>query len=118
MSKQKPPFRAFRDYDAVKFAYENLSQEDFKKIYRSYRLTFWLQLSLFAVFLAAVVLELIFIPSETVPNGYADKKTTIILFETAFFIFPALPVWLIITSLTCAKEWRKYLKWYKSLPEE
>mgnify|MGYP000377956198 CR=1 FL=1 len=65
------------------------------------------------ILLAAVVLlELILIPSEAVPKGYASAKETVILFETAFFIVPFYPVWLIVSQFAVGRLWHKYCRWY------
>ena len=96
----------------LEFARRVLNAAQFEKLYRAYRQLFWFQLAPVLVLAAAVLLELIFIPSEVVPNGYASTKETVILFETAFFIVPFYPVWLIVSQFAVGRLWHKYCRWY------
>ena len=79
----------------LEFAWRVLNKAQFDKLYRAYRRLFRFQIAPVILLAAVVLLELILIPSEAVPNGYASAKETVILFETAFFIVPFYPVWLI-----------------------
>lgn len=82
----------------LEFARRVLNKAQFDKLYRAYRRLFWFQIAPVILLAAVVLLELILIPSEAVPNGYASAKETVILFETAFFIVPFYPVWLIVSQ--------------------
>ena len=104
---------AIENNEKLKFAKNNLNNELFQKIYKGYKKAKWSQLSLPIIFSIVILLEFIFIPSQSVPNGYADFKMTLILFEVAFFIVPILPIWLVMCDFTFGKDWRKYSKWYK-----
>ena len=79
---------AIKNNEKLAFAKSVLSKEQFERLYKSYRNLFWFQIMPVIVLAVAVVLELIFIPSENVPNGVASLKETIIIFEAAFLWFP------------------------------
>ena len=98
----------------LRFAKYKLSKEQYEKLYKSYKKLFWFQIAPVILFVIAVILILIFIPSQDVPNGYADMKTTILLFGTAFFVALFFPIWLVISQFVVGKLWHKYFKWYKS----
>lgn len=104
---------AIKNNEKLAFAKSVLSKEQFERLYKSYRNLFWFQIMPVIVLAVAVVLELIFIPSENVPNGVASLKETIIIFEAAFFMVPIFPLWLIISQFTVGKLWRRYSKWYE-----
>ncbi len=104
---------AISNNEKLKFAKNNLNNELFQKIYKGYQKAKWSQLSLPIIFALVIIFELIFIPSQSVPNGYADFKTTLIIFEAVFFIIPIFPIWIVICDFTFGKDWRKYSKWYK-----
>ena len=99
--------------DKLYFAKHKLSEEQFEKLHKSYKQLFWFQIVPVILFVAAVILILIFIPSQDVPNGYADTKTTILLFGSAFFVAIFFPIWLIISQFAVGKLWHKYSKWYE-----
>ena len=86
-----------------KFARRVLNKAQFDKLYRAYRRLFRFQIAPVILLAAVVLLELILIPSEAVPNGYASAKETVILFETAFFIVPFYPVWLIVSQFAVGR---------------
>ena len=96
----------------LEFARRVLNKAQFDKLYRAYRRLFWFQIAPVILLAAVVLLELILIPSEAVPNGYASAKETVILFETAFFIVPFYPVWLIVSQFAVGRLWHKYCRWY------
>lgn len=96
----------------LEFARRVLNKAQFDKLYRAYRRLFRFQIAPVILLAAVVLLELILIPSETVPNGYASTKETVILFETAFFIVPFYPVWLIVSQFAVGRLWHKYCRWY------
>ena len=104
---------AISNNEKLKFAKNNLNDELFQKIYKGYKKAKQSQLSLPFIFAIIIILELIFVPSEVVQNGYANFKTTLILFETFFFIVPIFPIWIVICDFTFGSDWRKYCKWYK-----
>lgn len=99
--------------EKLKYAKNNLDNELFEIIYSGYQKAKWSQLLLPIIFAITIILELIFIPSQPVQNGYADFKTTLLLFEAALFIVPILPIWIIICNFTIGNNWRKYCNWYK-----
>lgn len=96
----------------LEFARRVLNKAQFDKLYRAYRRLFRFQIAPVILLAAVVLLELILIPSEAVPNGYASAKETVILFETAFFIVPFYPVWLIVSQFAVGRLWHKYCRWY------
>lgn len=96
----------------LEFARRVLNKAQFDKLYRAYRRLFRFQIAPVILLAAVVLLELILIPSEAVSNGYASAKETIILFETAFFIVPFYPVWLIVSQFAVGRLWHKYCRWY------
>lgn len=96
----------------LEFARRVLNKAQFDKLYRAYRRLFRFQIAPVILLAAVVLLELILIPSEAVPNGYASAKETVILFETAFFIVPFYPVWLIVSQFAVGRLWNKYCRWY------
>lgn len=96
----------------LEFARRVLNKAQFDKLYRAYRRLFRFQIAPVILLAAVVLLELILIPSETVSNGYASAKETVILFETAFFIVPFYPVWLIVSQFAVGRLWHKYCRWY------
>ena len=96
----------------LEFARRVLNKAQFDKLYRAYRRLFRFQIAPVILLAAVVLLELILIPSEAVPNGYASVKETVILFETAFFIVPFYPVWLIVSQFAVGRLWHKYCRWY------
>lgn len=96
----------------LEFARRVLNKAQFDKLHRAYRRLFRFQIAPVILLAAVVLLELILIPSEAVPNGYASAKETVILFETAFFIVPFYPVWLIVSQLAVGRLWHKYCHWY------
>lgn len=104
---------AIKNNEKLAFAKSVLSKEQFERLYKSYINLFWFQIMPVIVLAVAVVLELIFIPSENVPNGVASLKETIIIFEVAFFMVPIFPLCLIISQFTVGKLWRRYSKWYE-----
>lgn len=65
------------------FAKENLSVEQFDKLYKSYRQLFWFQIAPVIVFIVIIIFMLIFIPSD-----YSNLKSGIILLGIAFFVVP------------------------------
>lgn len=95
------------------FARQVLSKEQFDRLYKSYRQLFWFQITPVIAFAALAVLVMIFVPSQDVPNGYADMKMTILMFGTAFFLVPFLPAWLIVSQFASGKLWHRYIKWHK-----
>ena len=96
----------------LEFARRVLNKAQFDKLYRAYRRLFRFQIAPVILLAAVVLLELILMPSEAVPNAYASAKETVILFETAFFIVPFYPVWLIVSQFTVGRLWHKYCRWY------
>ena len=96
----------------LEFARRVLNKAQFDKLYRAYRRLFRFQIAPVILLAAVVLLELILIPSEAMPNGYASAKETVILFETAFFIVPFYPVWLIVSQFAVGRLWHKYCRWY------
>lgn len=104
---------AISNNEKLRYAKNNLNNELFQKIYKGHKKAKWAQLSLPIIFAIIIILELIFIPTQVVQNGYADFKTTLILFEVTFFIVPVLPIWIVICNFTFGNDWRKYCKWYK-----
>ena len=96
----------------LEFARRVLNKAQFDKLYRAYRRLFRFQIAPVILLAAVVLLELILIPSEAVPNGYASAKETVILFETAFFIVPFYPVWLIVSQFAVGRLWHNYCRWY------
>lgn len=96
----------------LEFARRVLNKAQFDKLYRAYRRLFRFQIAPVILLAAVVLLELILIPSEAVSNGYASAKETVILFETAFFIVPFYPVWLIVSQFAVGRLWHKYCRWY------
>mgnify|MGYP000740699545 FL=1 len=96
----------------LEFARRVLNKAQFDKLYRAYRRLFRFQIAPVILLAAVVLLELILIPSEAVPKGYASAKETVILFETAFFIVPFYPVWLIVSQFAVGRLWHKYCRWY------
>ena len=96
----------------LEFARRVLNKAQFDKLYRAYRRLFRFQIAPVILLAAVVLLELILIPSEAVPNAYASAKETVILFETAFFIVPFYPVWLIVSQFAVGRLWHKYCRWY------
>ena len=100
------------DEPKAEFARRVLNKAQFDKLYRAYRRLFRFQIAPVILLAAVVLLELILMPSEAVPNGYASAKETVILFETAFFIVPFYPVWLIVSQFAVGRLWHKYCRWY------
>ncbi len=96
----------------LEFAWRVLNKAQFEKLYRAYRRLFRFQIAPVILLAAVVLLELILIPSEAVPNGYASAKETVILFETAFFIVPFYPAWLIVSQFAVGRLWHKYCRGY------
>lgn len=90
--------------EMLKFAKQVMSQEQFMKLYNSYRQLFWFQASLpiGAVILIAT-LCLIF-------NSYVD---VIIGFGLTAFILVFI-IWLILSQFVVGRLWHKYVKLYKS----
>ena len=101
----------------LEFARHVLNKAQFDKLYRAYRRLFRFQIAPVILLAAVVLLELILIPSEAVPNGYASAKETVILFETAFFIVPFYPVWLIVSQFAVGRLWHKYCRWYDKIED-
>ena len=77
----------------LEFARRVLNKAQFDKLYRAYRRLFRFQIAPVILLAAVVLLELILIPSETVPNGYASAKETVIQFAVG-------------------RLWHKYCRWY------
>lgn len=97
----------------LNFAKQALSKEQFDRLYKSYRQLFWFQITPVIVFAVLAILVMIFVPSQDVPNGYADMKMTILMFGTAFFLVPFWPAWLIVSQFASGKLWHRYIKWHK-----
>lgn len=98
----------------LKVARENLSKEEFKMLYDSYKTLKKFQAIPAIIFMVVFVLELIFIPGESVQYGDSSPKETFIIMEVALFLMVIYPIWLIITQFICGKLWHKYSKWYKN----
>lgn len=104
---------AIKNNEMLKFARNNLNDQLFQKIYKGYRKAKWSQLSLPIIFSIIIIIELIFIPYQVFEKVQSDFKTSLILIETALFVVPILPMWLIICNFTFGNDWRKYTRWYK-----
>ena len=78
---------AIENSEKLDFASRCLSEEQLVRLYKSYKQLFWAQIAPAIILAVAVILELIFIPSEAVPHGEASMKETIILFETVFLLW-------------------------------
>lgn len=104
---------AINNNKLLKYAKDNFREEEFYRIYKSYRRAFWSQISLPILGVIFVVGAIIFIPAENVFNGVASTQETIIMFLLAGFTL-IFPIWLIICNFTFGSEWRHYVKWYKS----
>lgn len=102
-----------KNNEKLQYASENFSRKEFRRIHKAYKRAKWSQSLLPILFVVVVLAEWIFLPSEDVPHGYAGFKETVILFESAFFVFPLFPFWLILCNFTFGNEWRKYNNWYK-----
>lgn len=104
---------AINNNKLLKYAKDNFTEEEFYRIYKSYRRAFWSQISLPILGVIFVIGAIIFIPAENVFNGVVSTQETIIMFLLAGFtlIFPIL---LVICNFDFGSEWRLYVKWYKS----
>ncbi|MDL2295495.1 hypothetical protein LJC18_01620 [Lachnospiraceae bacterium OttesenSCG-928-E19] len=102
---------AFGNAIKLAFAKENLTEEQFEKLYKSYKRLFWFQLAPAILLALAAILIIIFMPSAS--YGQTDWKTAILLFGSAFFIFPFLPIWLVLSQFLVGKLWHSYSKWFK-----
>lgn len=90
--------------DMLKFARNIMSEEQFIKIYKSYRRLFWTQLS---VPIAGVV----FIPLLCL--AFSEYAMIIAAFGTVLFLFLFI-VNLILSQFLVGRLWHKYVKLYKS----
>lgn len=88
--------------EMLKFARQTMNEEQFRKIYKSYRQLFWFQLSL------PISAVLIIALSCIIFSQYAEA---IFALGCAAFIFI---IWLIISQFVVGKLWHKYVKLYKS----
>ena len=88
----------------LKFAKQIMSQEQFMKLYKSYRQLFWFQLSLpIGAVVVIALLALIF-------SSYAE---VIVAFGVTAFILLFI-FWLILSQFVVGRLWHKYVKLYKS----
>lgn len=88
----------------LKFAKQIMSQEQFMKLYKSYRQLFWFQLSLPIVTVIIITLLCLIFKS------YAE---VIVAFGITAFIFLFI-IWLILSQFIVGRLWHKYVKLYKS----
>ena len=90
--------------EMLEFDKQTMNEDQFRKLYKSYRQLFWLQLSLpIATVLITALLCIIF-------NQYAKAILTL---GCVAFIFLFI-IWLIISQFVVGKLWHKYAKLYKS----
>ena len=90
--------------EMLKFARQTMNEEQFRKLYKSYRQLFWFQLSL------PISAVLIIALSCIIFSQYAEA---IFALGCEAFIFLFI-IWLIISQFVVGKLWHKYVKLYKS----
>ena len=52
------------------------------------------------------------VPPEVVPNGYASRRETFLIFGAAGFLFFYI-FWLVLSQFVVGKLWHKYARWYR-----
>lgn len=90
--------------EMLTFARQTMEEEQFGRLYKSYRQLFWFQLSF------PIAAVLIIALSCIIFSQYAE---IIIAFGCTAFILMFI-IWLIISRFTVGKLWHKYVKLYKS----
>ena len=97
-------YSKIQNNEMLKFAWHTMNEEQFRKLYKSYRQLFWFQLSLpITAVLIIALLSIVF-------SQYAKA---IFALGCVAFIFLFI-IWLIISQFAVGRLWHKYVKLYKS----
>lgn len=94
---------AIENKKKLEFARNVLNDENFEKLYKSYRQLFWFQISYLII--SSVILVL----TSLIFREYWSE----VLMIGAFILIFGFIIWLILSQFIAGKLWRKYDKWYR-----
>ena len=96
----------------VEFAQNTLSEAQFEALMKSRKQLWWFQIFPWIPAVIVVICVLLFVPPEVVPNGYAGRRETFLLFGAAGFLL-FYTFWLVLSQFVVGKLWHKYARWYR-----